>query len=469
MMSKAITIYMVLCGLLLQGFGQIVPQDDALSVSFEEQAAPYPLHYLYRGVSYDYLYDDTGNLLCDIGHHVILKANNEAALGTVNKIYIPTGDLIEVRDIKSRTISRDGRVVELDQSNIKEIADQETQGGYRIFAVEGAEVGGEVEYSYVMRTPASTFVWQTAQYDAPTKTFDFQLTSPEHLLFDFHIANYEGEEWKTDTLGGVTRYRLSLSDVPGYVQEPFAAGEANKIRIEGKLSYNTYTGGRRLNTFSDAGKKIFRTAHTLSKVEEKEIAAFIKRHRRAPLTPMEQLIHYEHEVKIRLYEEEYASDKVDDLLSNRFGQGRAFLKLFVAILEHLDIDYEIVTTCERDKAKFNPNFDNWKYLDDFLIYLPAEEKFLAPHHSAYRYGSIPPELSAQKGLFVKKQLITDFEYPVSRIADIPAASHEKNTSRQEFVLSFSDDLSHHAIDIKFTYTGDEASNYKTALHWTTEQ
>ncbi|MEM9327966.1 MAG: hypothetical protein AAGA85_20035, partial [Bacteroidota bacterium] len=93
----------------------------------------------------------------------------------------------------------------------------------------------------------------------------------------------------------------------------------------------------------------------------------------------------------------------------------------------------------------------------------------APHHSAYRYGSIPPELSAQKGLFVKNQLITDFEYPVSRIADIPAASHEKNTSRQEFVLSFSDDLSHHAIDIKFTYTGDEASNYKTALHWTTEQ
>ncbi len=444
--------------------------EDRTNYQLSEEELALPLYYLYRGITYDYQYNDEGNLICDIGHHVILRAANDNALESTNKIYIPTGNVIDIFDVRARTISPSGKVLELDQENIKEVKDEEESGGYRIFAVEGAEVGGEIEYTYTMRTYGSTFVWQLLQYEAPMKQLDFTLSCPENLEYEFLIVNDTAQVVQRDTVDSKNVYGVSLQDVPGYKAESFAGDDANKIRVEGKLAYNSYSGGRRLNTFADAGRKIYESAHELTKDESRALTDFLKENRpKDDLDAISKLRHYEHVVKSQFYEEEYAPDDLSYLITNRLAHRRAFLKLFVSILEDLEIDYEIVITIDRSEAQFNPDFDNWKYLDEFLIYLPTQDTFFAPHHMTNRYGSVPPQLTAQKGLFVGAQLITDFSYPVSRIDYIPAATYESNMSNQEITVTFDEDMATNEVEARLTSTGSESEMLKTALLWMTAE
>lgn len=460
-MKKSILFIIILISSTVSTIAQSKWEDNRSLYKLSADEEKYPLYILYRGVNYDYKFEND-QFVCDITFHEIVRVTNDKALENRNQIYISMYNTIDLLDVKSRAISPEGKITVLDQSNIKEIEDEDTDG-YKIFAVEGAEVGGEIEYWYVKRVQGNIFKNEVIQFSAPVKKLDFSLKSPENITFDFRTVNDTTKVVKTDDSEDYNYFEASFSDIPTYVNEGFSAGDPNKKRIDFKLAYNTNLGGRRLNTFSSAGKSVYDNITTLSKEEEKAVKAFIQKNSIKSKDPIEQFRNLEHAVKKQYYVEKFASANLEEFFKNGYGSNQAFVKIFEAVLSSLQIPHELVITGDRTEMKFYEGFDTWSYLTNYLFYLIKEDKYFAPHDMLYRYGSVPPQQTAMKGLFVKPELITDYTYPVTRIAYIPEAPYQDNMNNLDVNVTFDEDLTNTAINVKRTYTGTEGSLYKYAL------
>lgn len=437
-------------------------QENRSLYSINEEEKAFPLYILYHSVHYDYKFDENNQFICDITFHEIARVSNDKALENKNQIYISMYNTIDLIDVKSRAIAPDGKVTMLDQNNIKEIEDEDTNG-YKIFAVEGAAVGGEIEYRYVKRVQASVFKNETIQFTAPVKKLEFSLRCPSFLQYDFHTVNDSSEVINVEKSKDFNYYEVEIMDIPAYVSEGFSAGDPNKKRIDFKLAYNKNVGNRRLNTFSVAGASVYQQVATLSKEEQKAVKSFIQKNGTKSGNAVEKLRKLEEVIKKQYYVEDYGSPDLVEFFSNGYGNERAFVKLFNAILESLEIPHELVVTGDRFKLKFNKDFDSWNYLTDYLFYLPEQKEYFTPHEMLYRYGSVPPEQTAMDGIYVKMEPITDFAFPVTRIDYIPEEPYQKNMNNLDIVIAFDEDLINTKVDATRTYTGLEANIYKYAL------
>ncbi|MEQ9405817.1 MAG: DUF3857 domain-containing protein [Cyclobacteriaceae bacterium] len=434
---------------------------------FPKEESEFSLVYLQRSKTFDYKYDESGNFVCDFTVHEIVKVYNDDALAAFNRVYIPISDMIELIDLRSRAISSEGEIVSLDKNNIHEVKDEEEDSGYRIFAVEGAEVGGEIEYLYTKRISGRTFVNEVYQFDSPVKVYQLTVVVPENLEFEFYPVNGQVEVTVEKT-EEVNRYQATIRDIPALVPETFSGGDANKGRIDFRLSYNSVAGDKRLNTFSSAGKRIYDNLVSLEKEEIKLVENYLKEKLVKSGDKWDQFRKLEHEIKQAFYTEDTAPDDLGFLFENSFGSKRALTKLFVRIIRELEINYEVVLTSKRFEMKLIPNFDHWNYLTNYMIYFPETGQFMAPHDERFRIGSIPADYTATSGLFIKPEIITDFEYPVSRIDYIHEESYQENMNNLDIKVKLSEDLTMASLDVKRTYIGNEANFYKYALLWMDE-
>ena len=83
--------------------------------------------------------------------HRKIKVDSNNGLSSHNKIYISLDDVIDIINIQARFTAPNGKITELPKESIKQIANMDNDGDYKTFAIEGAEVGGSIEYFYVLR------------------------------------------------------------------------------------------------------------------------------------------------------------------------------------------------------------------------------------------------------------------------------------------------------------------------------
>src|SRR5688500_12482945 len=81
--------------------------------------------------------------------HRIVHINNDQGIETFNKVYLPFSEGIEMVDVKARTILANGKVIELNKNNIKEIKDKEGNE-YKIVAIDELTKNCDVEYIYTL-------------------------------------------------------------------------------------------------------------------------------------------------------------------------------------------------------------------------------------------------------------------------------------------------------------------------------
>lgn len=137
---------------------------------------------------YDYVFEDNQFMLYYTVHRIV-RVNNDEAIQRNNRIYISMGGVIDLVSLKARSINASGKVVNFDTSNLKELKDEETGRGFRIFAIEGVELGSEIEYFYVLKKNPSLYDRVFTQFGTPVRGSTFRLTCPKHLKFDFQTYN----------------------------------------------------------------------------------------------------------------------------------------------------------------------------------------------------------------------------------------------------------------------------------------
>ncbi len=393
--------------------------------------------------------------------HKIILVNNTEAVQKHNRIFISMRSTVDLVDVKARSISKSGKIVLFDKSNLKEVKDEESGSAYRIFAIEGIELGSEVEYYYIRKMEASLFDRTFIQNDVQIKNSSFVLSCPAHLKYDFK-SYYGYPEVKTESKDGKNIYSASMADVPGLKDEPFSYAGSNRKRIEFKLSYNTARSQARLYSWDDAAKAFYKMLTTLSKDDEKAVDKFLKTlGDKSSATLPERITNIEQKIKSSIQINKESGDeslkKIESILKFKVASRDGITRLFIAIYDKLGIANQIVVTCSREEVKFDPTFDSWSYLDDYLLYFPASKGFIAPYAIETRYPLVPAIYTAHKGLFIEPFAVGEVKSGLGSINEIPAADYKSNADNLDIDVAFDEGLANNQIRIKREFSGYNAS------------
>lgn len=438
--------------------------EDRGLTSLTEEELQIPLYNIKTFKKYQYVYDaNSKDLVLYTTTHNIIRANNDEALSKNNRIYISTARLIELVDLKARAITKSGKIINLDQSNIKELKGEDAAAGYKIFAIEGAEVGGEIEYYYTAKSTPSYFLSDFIQTSSPVKEAEISLSSVKNLEFDYKVYNHEALV-SYDTAQGMNHYTLKAINVPKLLEEPFSAYKASRARLDFKLAYNTAKENKRLFTWGDAGQRIFSQISGFDKSENKALSKFINSVGIKELadTPIDALRKIEHTIKTKFsFDKKSSNTDIAHTLRNKFTNEVSFARLYAGICENLGITYELVLTCDRFDKKFDGDFDTWSFLDSYLIYLPETKQFLSPSAFTFRLGRIAPGFIDSEGLFIRIEEVQDFKFPVGYISKIPAPSYRQDFDNLNINVKFDQTLTQNIVDVTRSFSGFSADYYKT--------
>lgn len=394
--------------------------------------------------------------------HTIAKVNDEKGIGRHNTVYIPMYEVKDVIDIKARTISPNGKITMLNKDNIKEVNNVEEYGDFKIFAIEGAEKNSEIEVLYTVEKEYDMQGSETIQTDYLIKNAEFLFITGD---LNAKIKAYRTEETFDFTNGdGRAAKVLKLENIPAMLEEEYATPNANNIEVV----YQCFAKNQNItqemfwnNVVNNVGSKMF--PETTSDIVKNDIAEILKDtgniNRYQIISLVDDFIKTNYSVVKNNNPE--LSD-IDYVLENKVSSDYGILQVYSQYLTALKVEYEIVITSNRFTHKFDPEFFNPNGLRDFLIYLPNEEKYIAPDRIEYRVGEAPFNILGNHGLFISESL----EYYFSKIVQ-----HQPDYSRVTRItdITFDEDLESVSLDQIQEYTGHWSITNRAVLTLSTEQ
>ena len=394
--------------------------------------------------------------------HSITRVNNEKGISKHNTVYIPMYEVKNVIDIKARTINSDGKITLLNKDNIKEINNVEEYGDFKIFAIEGVEQNSEIEVLYTVEKEYDMHGTETIQNDYPIKEAQF--------LFITGDLNSKIKAYRTETafenisVDDKQAKLLTLRDIPAMIEEEYATPNANKIAVvyqcmpkDQNITQEQFWN----NVVNNVGGKFF--PEEVSPLVNNDIENFTKG--KQDLTVFEKASLIDNFIKSNFTIVKNNNAELTDLeyiLKNRTSSDFGIMKAYAHYLKALDVEYEIVVTANRFTYKFDPDFFTPNMLRDFLIYLPTEEKYIAPDRLEYRVGEAPLQLLGNYGLYITES----FEYYFSKIvqSDPNFSRIVRNTN-----VTFDEDLESVTLKQYQEHTGHWSTTSRAILNLSTEQ
>ena len=416
---------------------------------------------LKQHAQYDYVFEDNQFLLYATFHRIV-RVNNNEAIQRNNRITIAMNGVIDLVDLKARSINKSGKVVNFDVTNLKELKDDETGQGFRIFAIEGVELGSEIEYFYVLKKQAGLYDRVFTQFEMPVRKSTFRLTCPKHLKFDFQSYNgFTGikEEGSTEE---ANVYVGEMNDIPSLRRENFSSFDSNRQRIEFKLAYNTAKSNVRLFTWEEAAKTFHGILTTMDKDDAKALDKYVKTLGDKPSDkPEARIRNIEEKVKTTIQVHpnslDESLDDIESIIKFKRASKEGITRLFYSVFDRLGIACHPVITCSRERVKFDEAFDSWAYLDEYVLSFPSTGGFLAPYTFEFRYPLIPPDLTAQKGLFIEPYSFGEVKSALGSVKDVPATDYRLNTDNLAISVSFNEQLTENKIEMERVFGGCNAT------------
>jgi len=381
--------------------------------------------------------------------HRIVRVNTTDGIEQNNKLSVPLSASGAPVVVRARTISPRGEVVEVQPESMKELK-SEGNAGYRIFALDGVEVGSEIEYYYTRERAGSHFGREVLQGGVPEHNETFELISPRGLTFDTKVYNLPGAVVQPDTtVAGKRILRLQLAAVPALHKEDFAEVTARRGRIEYKLAYMANKGEARQFTWADASQFLYRMVYKTDKEEAKAITTALK----AANVPAgaalpARIAAVEQYVKLNFNLDPSASASLPQVVATHNAPDVGFVRLMAGMYQALGIDFELAVTTDRTELPFDGSFDSWGYLDNFAFYFPAIKQYLAPARPETRLGLIPADWTANPALFVKTVKLGSTESAVGVVREVPAMPASASSHDMDVRVQFAPDLDKATVQLK---------------------
>ncbi len=394
--------------------------------------------------------------------HTITRVNNEKGISKHNTVYVPMRNVKKVIDIKARTINADGKITLLNKDNIKEVNNVEKYGDFKIFAIEGVEKNSEIEVLYTVEKEYDMHGTETLQSNYFIKKAQFLFITGD---LNARVKAYRTETaFETITVEGKLAKLLTLKDLPAMIEEEYATPNANKIAVV----YQCFPKDQNItqemfwnNVVTNVGSRFFPEEE--SSLIKSDIDNLIDEG--LDKTTFEKASLIDNFIKSNFTIVKNNNAELTDLeyiLKNRTSSDYGIMKVYTHFLKALDIEFEIVITANRFTYKFDPDFFTPNMLRDFLIYLPTEEKYIAPDRIEYRVGEAPFQILGNYGLFITES----FEYYFSEIiqSDPNYSRIVRNTN-----ITFDTEMEKVTLKQYQEHTGHWAVTSKAILNLSTEQ
>lgn len=397
--------------------------------------------------------------------HKIIHVNDDKGIESFNRIYLGISDDSNIVDIHARTILPNGKIIEVDKQNIKDLK-EEDGNMYKIFAMEGLEKGCEVEYYYTYKRDASFFGRETAQGGFPVLDFRLQVTAPERLIFE--IKGYNCQPATSDTtVDGKRTVFAGIKNIEGAEEEKYAAYDANLERIEYKLSHNNAVsdGSVRLFTWNELAKRAFTLYSSYNEKELKKTDALINSNKWDKLHDQrEMIVAVENFLKKNFTtREDISSDDAENIewiIRNRIASYRGIIRLYGAIFQQLGVDHQFVLACDRSESAIDKSFENWNIPENPLLYFPGTGKFMAPTLLETRYPWINPYWGAADALYCKGTTIGSFTTAIAEIKPVPLEDYHESFNAIDSKLSLNSTNDTLLVDMQQRYGGYSGSVYR---------
>ena len=386
--------------------------------------------------------------------HRIVRVNTTDGIEQYNKLSVPLSASGAPVVVRARTISPRGEVVEVQPENMKELKNEDN-AGYRIFALDGVEVGSEVEYYYTRQRSGNHFGREVLQSGAAIHNETFELISPEGITFDTKVYNLPGAVVQKDTtVAGKRILRLQLAAVPALHKEEFAEVAARRGRIEYKLAYVANKGEARQFTWADASQFLYKMVYKSDKEDAKAIATALK----AANVPAgaalpARIAAVEQYVKLNFNLDPTAPASLPQVVATHNAPELGFVRLMAGLYQALGIDFELAVTTDRSELPFDGSFDTWGYLDNFAFYFPTLKQYLAPARPDSRLGLIPADWTANPALFVKTVKLGSTESAVGVVREVPAMPASASLHEMDVRVKFAPDLDKATVQLRQVFGG----------------
>ncbi len=399
-------------------------------------------------------------------HYKRIRLNNDKAVERFNKVFISTAGGKKVTNLKARAITKDGKLIEFDDSNKKEVENYENYGPFTIFALEGIEVGSEIEYTYTTKELAYSFYFScNVQDDYPKRNFHYEINSPEALVFK--MKSYNGlPEMINDTSAlqkEINRYVLKLPKVEKFKEEDYSKDNSLKQRIEVKLFENKAANKRNFYSYSEAATEYSKVIYGGKsekdiKKEAKAIKGLIKSQKWDKIKDKkDQIIAIEHYLKSKFDFGKTGKYYIHEPVKQKVYSKQNAVRIYAHIFEQLDIDHQVVLTCNRFDGEFDEEFETYNYLETYLFYFPKLDQFMSPMDVYVRLGLIPSAYAYTKGLFLKTVKIGGIRSAYPEVKEIPGTMTKVNYDNFTADIEFDEDFEKVKAHVKH-----EASGYSAA-------
>jgi hypothetical protein len=398
--------------------------------------------------------------------HKIVKANNDEGIVKNNRIFLPFSDNTNMLVTRARVINSKGIVKELNESDIKVGENKENKSIYRYFALEGLDQGSEIEYIFVIHQEAEYYgrAYQL-QNDTYKKDVAFKIISPANLVFKSKSYNKLPDLQASETSDGKNILYVKVDTIPGVKQELFAVYEPNLMQLVFKLYENKSQSQKEVINFVNAATSISGlVCEPVSKSAQKEIKNLIKKIGVEAEKYQNVIVRkVEEYVKMNIAVEEYVPDEskmLDAIFENKRTDRVGITKVFAAIFDELKIDYQLVVTSDRSEVRFDPDFESYSFLDEYLIYFPTTQNYICPAAFASRLGYIPTNFCHNYGLFIKVYKINGTVNGLGEVKFIEPLAYDKTKHNHYVKVDFSKSLDNPTLEYKLVLEGYYAQQFQ---------
>jgi hypothetical protein len=410
-------------------------------------------------------YSEKGELKAYFYIHKRVFVNSDDAVSRNNKIYVSFSNAIDLIDFDARVISPNNEIKTLGKEALKEGVDEDDVK-YNYFAISGAEVGGVIEYYYLIeRNPVLHGSLNAITNKAFSKEVIFDLISPENLVFETNTINGFAPLEKDTSIADYNFLRSYNTDVKALNKEPFSNSGAKDPTVYFHLKQNTATGKGNSYTFGVASQNIFENTHKpFNKKEQKLAAKVLKNSKVDPKADTKTKV-----LDLELYLKQnfsVYSDKDPRLETpESIFEIKAFndlgaIRVYNHLLNELGVESEIVVTCNRFRHPFQSDFESFTFLDKYILYLPEIDSYLNPAGKFDRLGVIPPGFLHNNGLFIKKVSLGGISTGSGSVKFIKAPNHDHTKNDMFIEVKLDESLDSLNVTLGQQWSGYYAQTYQ---------
>lgn len=398
--------------------------------------------------------------------HKKVKIETNNALGSFNKIYIALNRVFEIMEIQARFISKDGKITTLSKENIKEIENLENKGNYKTFAIEGAEVGGTIEYFYVLRKYFNPYGGVNIQDETPRSRVEVIITHPKKMVYIYQYNN-NFPEFSTEEDGETVIRKSEINCLKGIREEKYAIYGPNMMGYDFCFAYNNFNNSNRIYNWAKTCQNIYNNIYVFTKSDIKAINKLIVTINPTQSSEEGKIREIENWIKanFKVSKDFEPTDNLASSIKLKQLNSASASKLYVGVFQQLQIPFEYVETGDETTDPFKPNFNAPNFMDYSLFYFPNIKKYLTPDDDTYRLGIIPETFQGAYALFLQPIEFNDklktLGYEIRRI---PVQSSEENLDHMSIQVKFDNELTGLNVNIERTMYASFGRMLQSFLH-----